>query len=724
MPKSNDSWGIEVGANALKAIRLVRKGEELTVADFAVIPFKKVLTTPDINADEQIQIALDEFMSSHPKLHQSTVVISAPGHAGIARFAKLPPVEPKKIPAIVKFEAEQQIPFPIADVEWDYQTFTQPDSPEVEVGIFAMTHPKVEAHLANFTKVGLKPDGLTLSPVAVFNAIVYDHDLDADAPGVVMVDIGTTSTDVIVHEGGKLWLRTLNNIGGNNFTEALIKAFKLSFPKAEKLKREASTSKYARQIFTAMRPVFADFVQELQRSLGYYQSLNREARLDKLIGLGSTFRLPGLQKFLKQQLQIDVVRPDGFTRLSIEGKRQADFAEHTINLATAYGCALQGLGLETVSANLLPTENVRQRVWAAKRPWFIGAAAAFALPVLIVGGTAFKMDREYTAASKENEALYSTINRKNGEFDRQVAEARAVADLEGRIDQYRRMLDYRAVWPKLLADIKSAAASINPDPNAAVYQPDYDALKNLSAQQRKRIYIEEIESQYEFGPDTMANDVEAVFNPPQDAFGGGGEMAGGGPGPMGPMGGGMGMGPGMGKKVPPTFNVTVRGFVSGADADGAEALRHMDAFVAWFEDHKDQPDRPYRLELPPKPGYVPAPVVRPTTTGGPGAAPMPGMMRPGGGAGGMWGGNTSITSPAGTAVVHTRPFNEKTLPGVWGYSLTLTVKLRPPNEARAADLGKLAPPATPSNSEGEETPLPAAEQPNESSVTPEAEAAL
>ena len=157
MPKTNDCWGIEVGANALKAIRLVKKGEELSVADYAVQTFKKVLTTPDINADEQIQVALDEFLAAHPKLQQSTVVISAPGHAGFARFAKLPPVEPKKIPEIVKFEAMQQIPFPINDVEWDYQIFTQPDSPDVEVGIFAITNPKVDAHLANYRRVGLRP---------------------------------------------------------------------------------------------------------------------------------------------------------------------------------------------------------------------------------------------------------------------------------------------------------------------------------------------------------------------------------------------------------------------------------------------------------------------------------------------------------------------------------------------------------------------------------------
>jgi len=80
-----------------------------------------------------------------------------PGNAGLARFAKLPPVEPKKIPDIVKFEAVQQIPFPIEEVEWDYQTFTSPDNPEVEVGIFAITKEKIGNALGPVSYVARKP---------------------------------------------------------------------------------------------------------------------------------------------------------------------------------------------------------------------------------------------------------------------------------------------------------------------------------------------------------------------------------------------------------------------------------------------------------------------------------------------------------------------------------------------------------------------------------------
>ncbi len=338
MAKKNEAWGVDVGANAIKAVKLVRAGGDVRVEEFEVLPFKQVLTTPDIDVDQTIQVQLDALMQKH-EMDKARVVVSVPGNMAFARFAKLPPVEPKKIPDIVKFEAAQQIPFPIEQVEWDYQVFQQEDSPDVEVGIFAITKERVMQYLANYRAVDMKVDSLTLSPLAVYNTFFYDRD---GGDGAIYMDIGTVSTDVIIVEDGGIWLRTLP-IGGNNFTEALVKQFKISFPKAEKLKREAATSKYAKQIFQAMRAVFADLVQEVQRSLGFYQSLNRDSNLTKLVGVGSTFRLPGLQKFLKQQLQLEVIRPDSYKRIGVmDGKRESDFSHHALNMATALGLGAPG----------------------------------------------------------------------------------------------------------------------------------------------------------------------------------------------------------------------------------------------------------------------------------------------------------------------------------------------------------------------------------------------
>ena len=64
--------------------------------------------------------------------------------------------------------------------------------------------------------------------------------------------------------------------------------------KAEDLKKKPAEHKYARQIFQAMRPVFADLVAEIQRSIGFYTTSHREIELRRVVALGNAFRLPGV----------------------------------------------------------------------------------------------------------------------------------------------------------------------------------------------------------------------------------------------------------------------------------------------------------------------------------------------------------------------------------------------------------------------------------------------
>jgi type IV pilus assembly protein PilM len=414
------------------------------------------------------------------------------------RFAKLPPVEPKQVPKIVEFEAKQQIPFPIDQVEWDYQVFQQEDMPDVEVGIFAITKERVMQYLSNFNAVGIEVEALTLSPLAVFNAFQYEASADGgDPPGSVLIDIGTQSTDVIIVEGGRVWLRTLP-MGGNDFTNALVKAFKLSFPKAEKLKLEARTSKYARQIFQAMRPVFADLVQEVQRSIGYYQSLNRESDLTQIIGFGSTFRLPGLQKFLKQQLQMDVIRPDGFDRISVDGPRSAEFADHAVNLATAYGLALQGVGLQAVDCNIMPSAILHRRVWKAKQPWFAAAAALLLLASLAALGKSLMDSQAFDAGlatvQPQVESVIETAENYRSDFN----EVSQESDARRKIENISQALDYRDLWPDLLDDIASATnAGLAADARFATLSPtDYTAWAKLPTQDWPRVFVESVQTDY------------------------------------------------------------------------------------------------------------------------------------------------------------------------------------------------------------------------------------
>ncbi len=459
MPSSNICWGIEIGYGAIKAIKLQADGDDLTVLDFAVINHPKVLSTPEIDKDDAMRVTLG-MLASRYDLSGATIAISIPGHQSFARFAKLPPVEPKKIPDIVKFEAVQQIPFPLEEVEWDFQTFASEDSPEVEVGIFAVTSKRINDLLTMLGDVGVTPDLATLSPIAAYNALAFDLSFTEKTPGTILLDIGSVATDLIIADAGRVWVRTFP-IGGHQFTEALVNTFKLSYSKAEKLKKEAEQTKHARHVFQAMRPVFGDLVQEVQRSIGYYQSIHPEAELERLIGLGSTFKLPGLRKYLKQQLQLDVYRMEQFKRLSVDGPQAGEFQGASLNLATAYGLSAQALGKGTLQANLMPVAVVREAMWKRKVPWF---AAAAGLAAAASGAMFIRPLIDNTALTgAETPPVISQVVRAAGSEAQHAEDAGVTGSGEAdlRADTIVKLFDEREVYAMVLGDASVMLADAN-----------------------------------------------------------------------------------------------------------------------------------------------------------------------------------------------------------------------------------------------------------------------
>jgi type IV pilus assembly protein PilM len=401
MPVTKGVWGIDIGQCALKALRLELIDGKPTATAFDYVEHAKILSQPDADPDTLIREALEKFLSRN-EIKNDEVAVGIAGQSGLARFVKLPPVEEKKIAEIVKFEAKQQIPFPLEEVVWDYQKIAGGEAVdgfalETEIGLFAMKRDVIARYLGYFSSSKIEVHAVQMSPLALVNFATYEllkkggpaeadaEDIPDDAPKgkkrcAVVMDIGTDASNLIITDGAKIiWQRPIP-LGGNNFTRALTKELKLTFAKAEHLKRNAAKSPEMANILKAIKPVLTDFVGEVQRSLGYFTNTHRDAHVAYMVGLGSAFKLPGLQKYLSDKLSLEVRKPSKFARLGGDGVLTDPlFQENLLTFPVAYGLALQGLGQSRIATNLLPPEIRMDRVIRAKKPYAVAAAAMLLL---------------------------------------------------------------------------------------------------------------------------------------------------------------------------------------------------------------------------------------------------------------------------------------------------------------------------------------------------------
>lgn len=440
-------WGIDIGLAGLKAIRLVyaEAAKQVLATAFDYVPHPKILSQPDANPEELIGQALDLFLSRN-KLKGDGIAICVPGQTALTRFIQLPPVESSKVAEIVKYEARQQIPFALEEVIWDFQTLgvgleESGFMLDAEVGLFAMKRDQVQQHLRPFLQRKVEVDLVQVAPLALYNFLC--HDQYGQAPGsdappeqenyTLVLDMGADNTTLLVSNGKKLWIRNVP-LGGNHFTRALTKEMKLTFAKAEHLKCNATKSPDPKAVFQALRPIFNDYVAEIQRSIGYFSSVNRDAKITKIVGVGSGFKLAGLQKFLQQNLQMDVDRVDHFPGLAGDTVLNAPlFQENLLSFAVPYGAALQGLKLTRIHTSLLPPEITTARMIRKKKPWAV-ATAATVLAGLSISTMGYahvwssSNDARFGDAKKKAEAVVADKGSKKSAYDTAVTKNKTAKD--------------------------------------------------------------------------------------------------------------------------------------------------------------------------------------------------------------------------------------------------------------------------------------------------------
>lgn len=467
MVEPTSAWGIEIGQAGLKAMRLrVEEGADtLRAVAFDFVPHPKILSQPDAIPEELIAAAVTTFLSRN-RVDNDLIAISVPGHTSLAKFIKLPPVEPSKVAEIVKYEARQQIPFDLDDVIWDYQPIGGGVEEsgfmlEAEVGLFAMKREQVYEAMRPLTDQGKEVELVQIAPLGLYNYLSYDvlgFRVSADQPDppdssdyYIMLDMGADNTTLLVSNGRNIWIRNVP-IGGNHFTRALTREMKLTFAKAEHLKCNATKSPDPKAVFQAMRPVFNDYVTEIQRSIGYFGSVNRAAKIKKVIGVGNGFKLAGLQKFLQQNLQYEVERLEELRGVTGDGVLSDPlFMDNMMTFAVPYGLALQTLKKTRIRTTLLPPEIVVDRTIRRKKPWAVAAAAGLmmAMGIATIGSARVLnsvSEGKFATGHKAVKDLEAAVSSNKSAYE---AERGAHEQILQNIEQLAAPLKRRELWMEL-----------------------------------------------------------------------------------------------------------------------------------------------------------------------------------------------------------------------------------------------------------------------------------
>lgn len=324
------------------------------------------------------------------------VAISLSGQMVFPRFCAIPAAGgDEKFEQMIRYEIEQNVPFPIDEMVCDRQVLGDTENGDKAVMIVAAKVEQVEAITDAVTSAGFRPELVDVAPLAFTNAVRAAT--GGDGTCAILLDIGAKTTSLVIVEDDKVYNRSIP-IGGKNITRDIAQALGCSQEEAESLKVSKGyvslggvvedEDEVADRISKVCRAIMTRLQAEISRSVNFYRSQQGGGAPVKLYLTGGTALLPQVDQFFAEALKIDVEFFNPFEFVGVASSLdQGALGSDGAFLAPTVGLALHMTGAAHFAINLLPPSILAARAEQAKIPVVATASALFvaALALVFVG---------------------------------------------------------------------------------------------------------------------------------------------------------------------------------------------------------------------------------------------------------------------------------------------------------------------------------------------------
>lgn len=310
--------------------------------------------------------------------------IGLPGHHILGKFIKTPSVEESKRAKIVQFEAQQNIPYSLDEVVWDYQVVSE-QGLDLELMLAAAKKEVVHGACDALAGAGLGAVAVLPSSISVLRCFRYNY--PEQAGSVMIADIGARSTNLIFADNERFFVRTIP-LAGNTITQAIADELKHDFTHCETIKVQVlngeselpATSPARAAVANAVASFISKFHLEITRSVVNYRRQSGAEQPTALFLTGGGSQLSELPAQLQERLKIGIERLDPLRNVTV-GSGAAQAADNAAILASLIGLSVPAdPKLKTI--NLLPASIANRLAFKRRQPILIAAAALIAVALL------------------------------------------------------------------------------------------------------------------------------------------------------------------------------------------------------------------------------------------------------------------------------------------------------------------------------------------------------
>ncbi len=452
---------LNIGASQLALAEFVIRGgkaPELLRYNFASLP-EETDGTP-----ESLELAVEgtlRAMLAQTRVKPARLMVALSGQMVFPRFVKLMAEGQEKLRQMIRFEAEQNVPFPIDEVVWDYELIGNPDLGEQHAMIVAAKRDLVNAVTRAVVANGLEPDIIDIAPMAIYNAVRFNY---PETEGcLLVVDIGARSTNLVFVELDRVFCRTIP-VAGNAITQELAKTLSLSLEEAEDLKCNqafvaqggvfAAEDPTLDRISKVVRNVMTRLHAEISRSINFYRSQQGGTAPTAVLLTGGTAQMPYMKEFFEEKLQVEVDFLNPFQSVAFPTAiPAAQFGRDVFNLTDLVGLALRRALTCPIEINLLPDTIQARKSFRKKLPFFILSGACAAAILLTWMGYSNRMATLYESQKTSVNQRLTQLKAAQNEL---TEHERTLQTALARADALQSIIATRNLWPTILNSLRES----------------------------------------------------------------------------------------------------------------------------------------------------------------------------------------------------------------------------------------------------------------------------
>ncbi len=339
-----DIIGIDVGSSSVKLVQLkeVKGAYHLVNIGMASLPPEAIVDNTIMDS-HAVGEAIRNLVESH-HIKTKNVATSISGHSVIIRKIQLPIMTEEEMEASIQWEAEQYIPFDIAEVNLDFQILgpDEKDPSQMHVILAAAKNDFVNEYVTVFKEVGLNPLVMDIDCFAMENAFEATYGFE-EGEIVALVNLGASAINVNVLRGRESLFNRDIQAGGQAFSDEIQKRFGLNYEDAEKVRLGAEVEDVDPAVVAEIITEVAEsLAQEVQRSLDFFSATSADEKVQKLFITGGVSKTAQIRDLIEERMGVPVEVFDPFRHMVANEK---DFDPEYLQAVGPFFTVASGLAM-------------------------------------------------------------------------------------------------------------------------------------------------------------------------------------------------------------------------------------------------------------------------------------------------------------------------------------------------------------------------------------------